>query len=207
MSDHLGTPLELHGAGDAPVWATELDSYGQVRRQQGDATACPFRYQGQYEDQETGLYYNHFRYYSPYEGLYISQDPIRVRGGLSLYSYAHDSTTWVCHFGLAPGPGLITYPVSADSPRCQGHGQRVSIGLGHWRNNWQLGRDWQGDPRNINFLENYKHPGEVNNHVHGAEGHEGTIRNVTWGDPIDRQAMIDRHRQAQSVSTLAPALN
>ena len=64
VSDHLGTPLELQGAGDALVWAAELDSYGRVRRQQGDATACPFRYQGQYEDQETGLYYNRFRYFT-----------------------------------------------------------------------------------------------------------------------------------------------
>jgi len=26
---------------------------------------CPFRYQGQYDDVEIGLYYNRFRYYSP----------------------------------------------------------------------------------------------------------------------------------------------
>ncbi len=35
----------------------------------------PFRYQGQYEDEETGLYYNRNRYYSPEEGVYICQDP------------------------------------------------------------------------------------------------------------------------------------
>ncbi|EFI16444.1 Rhs family protein [Bacteroidetes oral taxon 274 str. F0058] len=39
---------------------------------------CPFRYQGQYEDSETELYYNRFRYYSPDEGMYISQDPIEL---------------------------------------------------------------------------------------------------------------------------------
>ena len=36
----------------------------------------PFRFQGQYEDEETGLYYNRFRYYSPEEGCYTQQDPI-----------------------------------------------------------------------------------------------------------------------------------
>ena len=46
---------------------------------------CPFRYQGQYEDSETGLYYNRFRYYSPDEGMYISQDPIRRAGISRLY--------------------------------------------------------------------------------------------------------------------------
>jgi RHS family protein len=41
---------------------------------------CPFRYQGQYEDSETGLYYNRFRYYDPSTGAYISQDPIGLAG-------------------------------------------------------------------------------------------------------------------------------
>ncbi|WP_158978799.1 RHS repeat-associated core domain-containing protein [Cellulophaga sp. L1A9] len=63
---------------------------------------CPFRYQGQYEDVETGLYYNRFRYYSPDEGVYISQDPIGLAGGMpNLYSYVHDSNAWVDPFGLA----------------------------------------------------------------------------------------------------------
>ena len=62
---------------------------------------CPFRYQGQYEDEETGLYYNRFRYYSADEGVYLSQDPIRLAGGMpTLYSYTHDSTSWVDQFGL-----------------------------------------------------------------------------------------------------------
>ncbi|QPA56734.1 RHS repeat-associated core domain-containing protein [Lysinibacillus sphaericus] len=42
----------------------------------------PFRYQGQYEDEETGLYYNRFRYYSPTEGMYTQKDPIGLKGGL-----------------------------------------------------------------------------------------------------------------------------
>ena len=40
----------------------------------------PFRYQGQYEDIETGLTYNRFRYYSPETGSYISQDPYELLG-------------------------------------------------------------------------------------------------------------------------------
>ena len=33
--------------------------------------------------------------------MYISQDPIRLNGGLTLYSYGHDPNTWVDRFGLA----------------------------------------------------------------------------------------------------------
>ena len=54
----------------------------------------PFRYQGQYEDIETGLTYNRFRYYSPETGSYISQDPIELLGGMALYGYVHDSNGW-----------------------------------------------------------------------------------------------------------------
>jgi RHS repeat-associated protein len=59
-----------------------------------------FRYQGMYEDAETGLYYNRFRYYDCDTGSYISQDPIGLNGGLSLYSYVHNPNYWVDVFGL-----------------------------------------------------------------------------------------------------------
>ena len=62
---------------------------------------CPFRYQGQYEDSETELYYNRFRYYSPDEGMYISQDPIGLAGNNpTLYGYVFDSNTEIDPFGL-----------------------------------------------------------------------------------------------------------
>jgi len=60
---------------------------------EGHRTSCPFRYQGQYEDIETGLYYNRFRYYNPEDGQYISQDPIRTLGGNNLYGYVDDLIT------------------------------------------------------------------------------------------------------------------
>ncbi|WP_151894171.1 RHS repeat-associated core domain-containing protein [Patiriisocius marinistellae] len=47
--------------------------YGKIRKQViGHALDCAFRYQGQYEDDETGLYYNRFRYYAAEEGVYLS---------------------------------------------------------------------------------------------------------------------------------------
>ena len=60
----------------------------------------PFRYQGQYEDIEIGLYYNRFRYYSPETGAYISQDPIRLAGGLAFYGYVMDCNGWIDPWGL-----------------------------------------------------------------------------------------------------------
>ncbi|MDR2650841.1 MAG: hypothetical protein LBC68_00800 [Prevotellaceae bacterium] len=41
------------------VWEARLDIYGKVHTFAGRSLSdCPFRYQGQYEDSETGLYYN-----------------------------------------------------------------------------------------------------------------------------------------------------
>ena len=57
--------------------------------------------QGQYEDAETGLYYNRFRYYDPNAGSYISQDPIGLAGGNpTLYGYAQDTNGWIDPLGL-----------------------------------------------------------------------------------------------------------
>jgi RHS repeat-associated protein len=80
VSDYMGTPEAMYREDGEKVWTCELNSYGKVRSFKGQSkTDCPFRYQGQYEDAETGLYYNRFRYYSPDEGMYISQDPIRFQ--------------------------------------------------------------------------------------------------------------------------------
>ncbi|WP_299219264.1 RHS repeat-associated core domain-containing protein [uncultured Aquimarina sp.] len=85
------------------TWQVEYDIYGKVRKLvKGSLNDCPFRYPGQYEDIETGLYYNRFRYYSPDEGVYISQDPIKLSGGDNLYAYTKDVNLLVDPMGLTP---------------------------------------------------------------------------------------------------------
>ena len=82
----------MHDDSGARVWSLELDVYGRPRHGDGDRAACPFRMPGQYEDEETGLYYNGFRYYDPDTGSYISADPMRLEGGERLYGYVDDPT-------------------------------------------------------------------------------------------------------------------
>ena len=62
------------------VWAADLRAWGQVRVKFVGKIENPIRFQGQYADEETGLHYNRFRYYSPGEGRFINQDPIRLIG-------------------------------------------------------------------------------------------------------------------------------
>ncbi|MGO4288520.1 DUF6531 domain-containing protein [Chitinophaga sp. RAB17] len=107
ISDHLGTPTHAYDTSGNKVWERELDCYGKVRRLYGDKTFCNYLYLGQYEDDETGLAYNRFRYYSPDGGMYLSQDPIRLSGGMRLYGYVKDPNGWVDVFGLAGDGGYL----------------------------------------------------------------------------------------------------
>lgn len=101
VHDYMGTPVQAYDDRGGLVWEAVLDVYGQVMECGGDRTFIPFRYQGQYEDTETGLYYNRFRYYSPDMGMYISADPIGLEGNNpTLYGYVQDTNTWIDWFGL-----------------------------------------------------------------------------------------------------------
>jgi RHS repeat-associated protein len=117
VTDHLGTPTHAFDTAGNKVWEREIDCYGKVRHLHGDKTFCNYLYQGQYEDPETGLAYNRFRYYSPGEGMYISQDPIGLAGGnATVYAYIRDSNQFVDPYGLMELYALLAkkdgwYPV------------------------------------------------------------------------------------------------
>lgn len=96
--DHLGTPLRLINELSHIIWQADPDDWRAVKNTQG--THQPLRYQGQYEDQETGLYYNRYRYYSPDLGRYISHDPIGLAGGFDTYNYVTNPNNWVDPMGL-----------------------------------------------------------------------------------------------------------
>ncbi len=122
ISDYLGTPVEAYDEEGKKVWERELDIYGRVKRSQkdrfgkttelvGEDGFIPFRYQGQYEDVETGLYYNRFRYYDSDTGQYMQQDPIGLLGGNpTIYAYVFNPSSQIDPFGLDQyGPNQDVY--------------------------------------------------------------------------------------------------
>ncbi|MBD5465426.1 MAG: hypothetical protein HDR22_06355 [Lachnospiraceae bacterium] len=122
ISDYLGTPVEAYDEEGKKVWERELDIYGRVKtgrkdaygrteKETGEKNFIPFRFQGQYEDEETGLYYNRFRYYSPEDGCYTQQDPIGLAGGNpTLYGYVHDTNWCIDPFGLLKTVDFTGHP-------------------------------------------------------------------------------------------------
>ncbi|WP_420829460.1 RHS repeat domain-containing protein [Nannocystis pusilla] len=99
VTDHLGTPKELVTPTGEVVWRAHHAVWGAVLATD-DASKCPIRFQGQYEDPETGLYYNRFRYYDPATSLYLSPDPIGLLGGLQPDAYVHNPNGWLDPLGL-----------------------------------------------------------------------------------------------------------
>lgn len=102
VCDYLGKPEQMYDGEGFLVWNVEYDIYGKIRKfGSGSLKDCPFRYPGQYADDETGLYYNRFRYYDPGSGGYLSQDPIGLMGGMpNSYSYTFDSNVFIDTMGL-----------------------------------------------------------------------------------------------------------
>ena len=103
--DHLGTPLELLDESGKPVWAARYKTWGRIQRYDTREVEQPLRFQGQYEDAETGLHYNRHRYYDPDAARFITQDPIGLLGGINVYQYGPNPTGWVDPLGLTKKKG------------------------------------------------------------------------------------------------------
>ncbi|MEE9303731.1 MAG: RHS repeat-associated core domain-containing protein, partial [Thiotrichaceae bacterium] len=91
-NDHLGTPQTLTNEAGTVVWSAEYDPFGKATinndpDNDGNSVTYNKRFSGQYEDQETGLHYNYFRYYDPSIGRYLTSDPLGQLAGSNLYAY------------------------------------------------------------------------------------------------------------------------
>ena len=61
--------------------------FGRILNSEGAlAEINPFRFSSEYHDDETGLVYYNYRYYSPELGRWIKRDPIEEEGGVNLYA-------------------------------------------------------------------------------------------------------------------------
>lgn len=93
-TDHLGSPIAVKDKDGTVVWRWESDAFGSTAPNEdadgdGNAFTLNLRFPGQYYDAESGLHYNHHRYYDPKIGRYLSSDPIGLAGGINTYTYVN----------------------------------------------------------------------------------------------------------------------
>jgi RHS repeat-associated protein len=110
--DHLQTPIQATDKAGNIVWAASYDAFGKATIITPAATAdkptieSNLRLPGQYEDQETGLHYNYFRYMDTQTGRYITQDPIGLAAGVNRFAYVNGNpVNWIDPEGLMGGSG------------------------------------------------------------------------------------------------------
>ena len=83
LNNYLGTPLLMTDGQGVVVWDATYRPFGEAEVNPNSTMVNNFRLPGQYNDQETGLYYNYHRYYDPQTGRYLTPDPshfIQARG-------------------------------------------------------------------------------------------------------------------------------
>ncbi|EOX4664067.1 RHS repeat-associated core domain-containing protein, partial [Escherichia coli] len=101
--DYRGLPLALISEDGNTAWSAEYDEWGnQLNEENPHHLHQPYRLPGQQYDKESGLYYNRNRYYDPLQGRYITQDPIGLEGGWSLYAYPLNPVNGIDPLGLSP---------------------------------------------------------------------------------------------------------
>lgn len=100
-----------------------------------DQTVCPIRFQGQWEDAETGLFYNRARYYDPISTCYQSPDPIGLLGGLRPQHYIANPTKYFDPMGLVAwsplGSGIC---IVQKFPAGSAAAEELAGFVGQWNN-------------------------------------------------------------------------
>lgn len=87
-ADYLGSITTITDADGNVKTQYTYSPFGESAMS-GTASDNPFQYTAR-ENDGTGTYYYHYRYYNSALGRFISEDPIRLRGGVNYYSYVHN---------------------------------------------------------------------------------------------------------------------
>ena len=89
-ADGLGSISSLTDGSGAIAATHTYDTFGNLAASAG-SVVNPFRYTAREWEPETGLYFYRARYYDPSGGRFLSEDPLLVELGTSLFAYAQSN--------------------------------------------------------------------------------------------------------------------
>lgn len=145
--NHLGAPVAATDEAGQILWQADYAPYGGLIRtalgKGKSAYTLALRLPGQWEDSESGFYYNDFRYYDPQAGRYLSPDPLgplaERLGSPNAYAYVNNNpASYIDPWGLIlfafdgtnnsnPPPGVddfsnvykfyMAYDITQDGPK------------------------------------------------------------------------------------------
>ncbi|MED9740670.1 RHS repeat-associated core domain-containing protein, partial [Escherichia coli] len=120
VSDLTGRPLMLFNSegktvwrpGQTSLWGLALSlpadtGYPDPRGELDPEAAPGLLYAGQWQDAESGLCYNRFRYYEPETGMYLVSDPLGLQGGEQTYRYVPNPNEYIDSLGLVGCPRIL----------------------------------------------------------------------------------------------------
>jgi RHS repeat-associated protein len=90
--DGLGSITSLSSPAGSLANTYTYDSFGKLTASTGTLTN-PFQYTGRGLDPETGIYEYRARFYDENVGRFVSEDPIRFKGGIDFYAYVKNRPT------------------------------------------------------------------------------------------------------------------
>ncbi|MEU9010992.1 putative T7SS-secreted protein [Streptomyces sp. NPDC048479] len=102
VTDLVGSPTELIDEQGEIAWHSRTTLWGNTTWASSSKSYTPLRFPGQYFDPETGLHYNHRRYYDPESARYLSVDPLGLAPAPNPTTYVHNPHTRSDSLGLAP---------------------------------------------------------------------------------------------------------
>jgi RHS repeat-associated protein len=121
LGNQIGAPLHIEDQEGDVVWRAEhVEPHGQITVAKGASVAYSPRFPGHLHDEETGLFYNRYRYYSPRLGRYLQSDPIGQSGGINLYAYPANPLTHVDVLGLMCADDKNSDRMSLDNENPEG---------------------------------------------------------------------------------------
>lgn len=186
-TNHLGAPIAVTDDHQTLIWQASYLPFGQAAINEdpdkdGENFTLNLRLPGQYADTETGLYYNHHRYYDPTQGRYISSDPLGLAAGMNTYAYAANDPV----NNIDP-TGLLLFAFD-------GTGNSDTAPLDERTNVWQFREVYRGDPRELRVRPQAGH-GEHWYYIAGPgtfdqrSGISGGVRDSLQGRTVGRRVI------------------